>query len=162
VISGSTEDSGGPHIGDLHAGYFGDEIENKRNNILRIGFQNIGGFPSSKRKIKEDNIRMGLSKWEFDIFGCAETNLDWRLMTEDEKFPFRTKEWWDCQHISWSHNTTGSPSSSHQFGGTTIFSINQTAHRVLEKGWDTVALGRWTWTKYQGRKGQTLRVIAGY
>jgi len=51
-------------------------LENKRNNVLRIGFQNIGGFPTNKSKIKEDNIRIGLTKWEFDIFSCAETNLD--------------------------------------------------------------------------------------
>jgi hypothetical protein len=75
VISGNTEDSGGSHIGDLHVGYFGDVIENKRNNVLRIGFQNIGGLPTNKSKIKEDNIRIGLSKWEFDIFGCAETKI---------------------------------------------------------------------------------------
>jgi len=76
VISGNTEDSRGPHIGDLHVGYFGDVLENKRNNVLRIGFQNIGGFPTNKSKIKEDNIRIGLTMWEFDIFSCAETNLD--------------------------------------------------------------------------------------
>jgi len=162
VVSGDTEDSKGPHIGDLHVGIFGDVMENKRNNVLRIGFQNVGGFPINKSKIKEDNIRIGLTKWEFDIFGCAKMNLDWRTLPEDEKFPFRTREWWDCQHISWSHNTTSAPSSSHQFGGTAIFSINQTAHHVLEIGRDKTALGRWTWTKYQGRNGQTLQAIAGY
>jgi len=160
--SGNTEDSRGPPTGDLYVGIFGDVIENKRNNTLRIGFQNVGGFPSQKGKIKEDNIRIGLTKWEFDIFGCVETNLDWCTLPEEEKFPFRTKEWWDTQHISWAHNRTGTSGSTHQFGGAAIFSINHTAHRVIDKGADGSALGRWTWTKYQGKNGQTLRVIAGY
>jgi uncharacterized sporulation protein YeaH/YhbH (DUF444 family) len=34
-----------------------------------------------------------------------------------------------------------------QFGGTAIFTINDTSHRVLEKGFDSSNLGRWTWTK---------------
>jgi len=162
AASGNTEDSRGPHIGDLYTGCFGDVITNKSNNTLRIGFQNVGGFPIIKGKIIEDNIRMGLTKWEFDIFGCAETNLDWRIIPEEDKFPFRTKEWWETQHISWAHNRTGAPHSTHQYGGTAIFSINHLAHRVIEKGGDNTALGRWTWTKYQGKKGQTLRIVAGY
>jgi len=56
----------------------------------------------------------------------------------------------------------GTSGSTHQFGGSAIFSINHTAHRVIDKGADDSALGRWTWTKYQGKNGQTLRVIAGY
>jgi hypothetical protein len=82
AASGNTEDSRGPHIGDLYTGCFGDVITNKSSNTLRIGFQNVGGFPINKGKIKEDNTRMGLTKWEFDIFGCAETNLDWRILPE--------------------------------------------------------------------------------
>jgi len=160
--SGNTEDSRGPPTGALYVGIFGDVIENKCNNTLRIGFQNVRGFPIHKGKIKEDNIRMGLTKWEFNIFGCVETNLDWRTLPEEEKFPFRTREWWDTQHISWAHNRTGTSGSTHQFGGSAIFSINHTAHRVIDKGADGSALGRWTWTKYQGKNGQTLRVIAGY
>jgi hypothetical protein len=160
--SGNTEDSRGPHQGDLFVGNFGDVIKNKQNNTLRIGFQNVGGFPINKGKIKEDNIRIGLTKWDFDIFGCAEVNLDWRLIPEVDKLPFRTKEWWDAQHVSWAHNRNSAPSLPHQYGGTAIFSINQAAHRAIEKGLDKSGLGRWTWTKYQGKKGQTLRVIAGY
>jgi hypothetical protein len=158
--SGNTEDSRGPHQGDLFVGNFGDVIKNKQNNTLRIGFQNVGGFPINKGKIKEDNIRIGLTKWDFDIFGCAEVNLDWRLIPEVDKLLFRTKEWWDAQHVSWAHNRNNAPSLPHQYGGTAIFSINQAAHRAIEK--DKSGLGRWTWTKYQGKKGQTLRVIAGY
>jgi hypothetical protein len=59
-----------------------------------------GGSPTKLGKLKEDNIRQGIQKWEFDIFGMAETNLDWRMLSELEKLPHRTKEWWEHQHIS--------------------------------------------------------------
>jgi len=74
-----------------------------------VGFQNIGGFPKSRTKFKEEIIRQGLCKWDFDVFGMAETNLEWRLCQEENKIPFRTKEWWDHQHVSWSNNTTNPP-----------------------------------------------------
>jgi len=52
----------------------------KTSNTLRIGFQNVGGFPTQTGKIKEENIRIGVQKWDFDIFGMAEVNLDGPLV----------------------------------------------------------------------------------
>jgi hypothetical protein len=122
----------------------------------------VGGLPAQRGKIKEDIIRLGLYKYEFDIFGMAETNLDWRTLKEEEKLPLRTQEWWDAQHVSWTHNRTSTPRNSRQFGGTALFSINQAAHRVIDKGWDKTNLGRWTWTRYQGKNGHTLRIVVAY
>jgi hypothetical protein len=114
--------------------FFWDEIKKKGDNTLRIGFQNIGGFPVDKGKIKEEILRRGITKWDFDIFGCAETNIDWRKVPKESKLYFRTKEWWDSLHLSWSHNVTMKPVSARQFGGAAIFSIGKAAHRVVEKG----------------------------
>jgi hypothetical protein len=154
--SGSTEDSRGPLNGDLFTGCFGGVIECKRNNTPKIGFQNVGGFPCNKGKIKEDNIRMGLTKWDFDIFGCAETNLDWRTLPEEEKFPFRTREWWDTQHVSYAFNRTCLPSTTHQYGGTAIFSNYQVANRVIDKGYDDTALGWMVLDQISREKGTNI------
>jgi len=78
--SRASEDSGDLQKGDLYVFCFGDNIYVRQENILRIGFQNAGGFPTQKGKAKEDNIRQGILKWDFDIFGMVETNLDWRLL----------------------------------------------------------------------------------
>lgn len=67
----------------LPSNRFGDDIPQKRQKILRIGFQNIGGFSTTNHQLKDDLIRRGITKWEFDIFGLAETNIDWRLQHED-------------------------------------------------------------------------------
>jgi hypothetical protein len=92
----------------------------------------------------------------------AETSLDWRMCQEVNKIPFRTKEWWEHQHISWSHNTTWPPLKAHQFGGTALFSVNHAAHRVIAKGWYLSKLSRWSWTRYHGRSDHTLRIISAY
>jgi len=160
--SRDSEDSRGLQQGDLYVGKFGDCMYVKQENTLRIGFQNAGGFPTQLGKLKEDAIRQGLVRWEFDVFGMVETNLDWRVLKEQEKLPARTKEWWEHQHVSWSHNRTGTPRQPRQYGGTALFSVNKAAHRAVEKGYDSTNLGRWTWTRYKRKSHQTLRVITAY
>jgi hypothetical protein len=85
-----------------------------------------------------------MQKWEFDVFGMVKTNLDWRLVQEDEKPYARIKEWWDTLHLSWTHNTTMAPQAVKQFRGSEIFSIGNTASRVIDKGMDSMKLGRLT------------------
>jgi hypothetical protein len=148
--------------GYLYVGNFGDCIGMKQDNILRIGFQNVGGFLAQCGKIKEDNIRQGLLKWEFDFFGMVEMNLDWRVSKESEKLPARTREWWDQQYVSWAHNRTSYPYQARQYGGTALFAANKAAHRAIEKGIDDSGLGQWTWTRFTGKGNQTLRILVAY
>jgi len=150
------------HRSQISTESFGVVIPTKDNNVLRLGFQNIGGFPVDKSKQKEDTIFTGISMWSVNIFGVAETNLDWRLLPEDSKLHTRTKSWWTSLHISHAFNYTRPPIQPLQYGGTAIFSINKAAHRVMDKGQDASSLGRWCWTKYRGRNGHTLRVVSAY
>jgi hypothetical protein len=46
-------------------------LELKNGNTLRIGFQNIGGVPLEAGKAKDNSIRTGITKFNFDIFGIA-------------------------------------------------------------------------------------------
>jgi hypothetical protein len=141
---------------------FGDEISTKQKDTLRIAFQNIGGFLLNRTDIKEENLRSGINSWNFDIFGLVETNIDWRRQSENNNLWHRTREWWEHLHISHSHNTTFPPIEDKQFGGTALFTINDSAHRVTEKGKDNSNLGRWSWTKLQGKNGYNLTVLAAY
>jgi hypothetical protein len=126
---------------------FGDSIPLKQMNTLRLGFQNIGGLPLIGNKHKDDIMRCGISLWDFDIFGIAETNVDWRLVKEEDRLYLRTKEWWESVHISHSFNCSGTPVTAQQYGGTALFSISNASHRVIEKGADPFNLGRWSWTR---------------
>jgi hypothetical protein len=145
-----------------HTHCFGDDLPVKKKNILRIGFQNIGGFSTEPNNIKDDYIRFGLTHFDFDIFGITETNVDWRLQPEDNKLWSRTREWWEHLQISFTHNTTFPPLENRQFGGNAIFTMNETAHKVFDKGRDKSNLGRWTWTKLRGKNGHTLTIITAY
>jgi hypothetical protein len=96
-----------------------------------------------KKNTKKEVLRRGLVKWAFDIFGMAETNIDWRIMKVEDRLPLRTKEWWDSQHVCWAYNTMGSPRAARQFCGTVLFLVNKASHKVVDKGQDTSGLGRW-------------------
>jgi hypothetical protein len=90
----SSADIGDRQITACYEEHFRDVVSLKKENVLRIGFQNIGGFPKCRTKFKEEILRQGLCKLEFDVFGMAETNLDWRMCQGENKIPFRTQEWW--------------------------------------------------------------------
>ncbi len=45
----------------------------------------------SAREHKEEIIRQGIMKWEFDIFGCAKMNVNWRKVSEEENYSFKEK-----------------------------------------------------------------------
>jgi hypothetical protein len=95
--------------------YFGDIISKKRNNILRIGFQNIGGFSLDNNCYKDELLWKGANKYNF-ILGLAETNTDWKLINESGRLYSRTRGWWEALHISLSHNCTAALIRRQQWG----------------------------------------------
>jgi hypothetical protein len=54
------------------------------------------------------------------------------------------------------------PITEKQYGGTDIFSINNTAHRVIAKGYDNSHLGRWSWTTLRRKNEYKLTIITAY
>jgi hypothetical protein len=131
---------------------FGDNITKKKENKLRIGYQNIGGLSFNSESVKDDIIRQGINTFEFDIFGMSETNIEWRLIPEHHKLYFRTKYWWESSHVSHASNVTLAPVTRKQFGGVALFRVGPSKHRVAGKGIDKSLLGRWCWTLYREKK----------
>ena len=41
-------------------------------------------------------------------------------------------------------------------------SVGKKTHRVIRQGVDETGLGRWSWTRYRGKRDITLRVICAY
>jgi hypothetical protein len=96
------------------------------------------------------------------MVGFAEMNIDWRLVPEEAKLYYRTKEWWESVHISYNYNNRTNPNLVKQFGGTAVFSLNKAVHRVESKGGDPLNLGRWSWTRFHGKSNHHLCLISAY
>jgi len=128
----------------------------KGRNILRIGYLNIRGLQALSQSCKDDLLCAGITTYDFDVFGLGELNLDWRFIPENDKLYTRVRDWWESLHLSYGHNKTVPPSTRQKWGGTALLSINKASHRVISKGVDRLLLGRWSWTRYQGRNSHTL------
>jgi hypothetical protein len=72
----------------------------------------------NRESAKDDIIRMGISKYDFDIFGLSELNIDWRNIPEEDSLYGRTRYWWDSSHIVAANNCTTTNREVHQYGGT--------------------------------------------
>ena len=46
---------------------------------------NVGGLTPHKNTLKDDLLRQGVSTYDFDVFGMAETNLDWWMVKEEDR-----------------------------------------------------------------------------
>jgi hypothetical protein len=141
---------------------FWDKLTKKQKDHLRIGFLNIGSLSFQANNFKDEALRNGITTMEFNFFGVAETNIDWRLLREQDRLYARTKEWWESLHLSLSHNYATPPADRRQWGGNALFSIAKASHRVIEKRSDPLKLGRWSWTKFRGRDNHVLKVYCAY
>ena len=56
---------------------FGDELQAKRDNILRVGFQNIHNLPEDGRTCKSRQLVDYVVQKSFDCFMMAEVGLNW-------------------------------------------------------------------------------------
>ena len=50
----------------------------------------------------------------------------------------------------------------YQVGGVASFTKNKLAYRIMGKGIDMSNLGRWSWTKFQGKGGRVLKIVTAY
>ena len=61
---------------------YGDELEHKSEEVIRIGFQNVNGVKGRMDMAHE--IFDVISDKELDIFGVAETNMNWTDRSRQE------------------------------------------------------------------------------
>ena len=96
--------------------YFGEQLKDKKQGVLRIGFININSLSKHKATAKYDSIRSSLAAGEIDIIGLAETNKCWHLMESENTWKEVSKTWWKDSHSSISYKT-------HFFGKITTFCV---------------------------------------
>jgi hypothetical protein len=78
----------------------------KLDDTLHIGFQNVGGLPELSSHHKNDSFRSLILEYECNIFGIAETNLNWSALPAESQFYERTRNTWNKAHSSIPYNWT--------------------------------------------------------
>jgi hypothetical protein len=95
-----------------------------------------------------------------DMAALAKINTSWKMVQPCDRLRERMWGWFSAIHIANSYAYEFPVTSGNQAGGTAIFTLNDATHQVAEKTQDS--LGRWTSTRIQGRKNQSLRLISAY
>ena len=144
------------------ADYWGGSWQTKSQQTLRVGFCNIGGIGQTRKHIRNSQLRNMIDKYKIDIMGVAETNVNWKKVQHQDRLYERSKSWWEASRVHHASNLTDQTSPKHQFGGVANFSVGKISFRGQSHGKDPTNLGRWVWTRYNGKEGIKLKVITAY
>ena len=127
-----------------------------------MAFQNINGFPTSSRHPKNNQIQLAWEELDIDILGVSETNMFWPNLPFADRLQERLFGWFERLHINFAFTSKERAKERYQSGGTALFARNELASRALFSGRDPRGLGRWVWTRFQGKHNITLRVCFAY
>jgi hypothetical protein len=121
--------------------YWGDRIRPKEEYHLRILFQNINRFPMYSGDSKNKLIRACLKGIQANIFGLAELGLKWHKIPTKDRLWERTHGWLESIKVAVAYNQHEDHHQTVQWGGTSIWSIDNAVHRAIESGADLLGLG---------------------
>ncbi len=137
---------------------FGDVQQAKRDNILRVGFQNIHNLPVDCRTSKSRQLVDYVVQKDYDCFMMAEIGLNWTKISSNDRWFERISGKFRTSRSVFAHNATELHHSKVlQPGGVGLISTDDVTHRITATGTDLTGLGCWCWTRFQGKMGSTSR-----
>ena len=108
---------------------WGDDINNKHDNAIRISFQNVNGLMTGKTKkeqlLKPDQVRLYMKRQKIDIHMMAEINVKWHLVPKNQTIEEHSCGWFEDQKISTAYNLHDKICHRHQPGGVMIIAKNK-------------------------------------
>ena len=151
----------GRYVG-IHLGQdFGMITREKNNDVVRIGYGNINGFPAVMiNNPKVLALKKWMRKYDVDGFFGAEGNVNWKKMPTDGQLPefFRSENALRMVAAYNLHKNYGRK----QQGGTFSLAFGQLASAVKNVGVDNTGLGQWSWMLCQGRDGHKVWIVVAY
>ncbi len=146
-----------------HQDTWGQALNSKRPNTIRMLVQNIGGIDIHKRgSVKMAALHEFMENQQVDLVAITECNAAWSKIDPELWPQEQTRFWWDSAHWSLTHNRQDPDAAVYQPGGTGLLVVNQLAHRAQRPGDDTAGLGRWCWARLRGKGNKYLRLISAY
>ena len=142
--------------------YFGEQHTQKADGTLRIWFTNPCGIGIRHDDIKSyDSFKFLCKKSRCDIFGLAETNVQWHKLRGAATFYSRVKQSWKNFRTITCHNTH-EDLGINQRGGNCMAVTGQATIRMTKSGRDHANLGRWVWMEFSGKEAYSTRIYTAY
>ena len=131
----------------------------KTPNNFRLCFQNINGLPVEAKNEKHQLLLSSMKEIQADYFGMIELNVNFNCIHPNSMWRERFKIQQHTHHVYNQHSTS---TAKKLYGGVGAILSDNATHRCLESGEDPSGLGRWTWSKLQGKGGMILRIVTAY
>jgi exonuclease III len=138
---------------------WGDELNEKSDNTIRILAANVNGFSMDRRGGQYDNYCRVLRALQVDIACGQEHNLDTTKSAVRSILHNTTQQHWHRNRINFA-STPFQFENLYKPGGTFILSVGNITSRLSGRFQDK--WGRWTSQTYSGREGRSLTVISAY
>jgi hypothetical protein len=149
-----------PDMNELYV--WGDRQKEKSEHSMRIGLMNIHGFPLEKSTDKLSNIASFIDSHQLDVFGMTEINTHWKNLPSDLRMEARTVGWFQKHKFVTAYHEKWDTAVPLQFGGVSLWAMDDIVHRIDGTGIDESGLGRWVWQRLQGKGGVALRMVTAY
>ena len=119
----------------------------------------ITGDPETYTKL-ESFIKQ-MHTWEVDISVLSESCIEWRDVIPRRVVTDISKKY--DTGGTWTVSTSSCYSGSFvKPGGALVYSSGNLSGKIMERGTDPWKHGRWSYVRYQGKKGNSLMIIGGY
>jgi hypothetical protein len=142
---------------------FGERMQAKRDDVFRVGLQNITNLSEKKNVSKSRQIISYIVQKQFDVFMMTEVGLCWKFVALTDQWFERIFGKFRSSRSCFGYNKTElDKSKTLQPGGVGIIAVDDSSHRVTLQGRDESGLGRWAWLKLQGRQGVSTIVVTVY
>lgn len=134
---------------------WGNNPHFKPPHSVRLAFQNVRGIGSVSEPASE--IFDVMAEYNIDIFGCAETNVNWTINLKDRATAAMKLRFGSGQLIAAS--TTGSREGYLQ-GGVALLVTGKSTTRIVKRGTDS--LGRFAWVRMTTPGGRGILIVTAY
>ena len=130
----------------IQAAIFGDYLVEKKENEVRIGFQNFNRMSGKHNDPADASLKSWITENNFDVFGILEVNLFWPKVSRSLQFHDQISAWWQPgQHqsvVAYNRNEKRKLRSILHYGGTAQISRENASLRIQASGEDPRGLGR--------------------
>lgn len=146
---------------------FGDSIQQKDPDTIRVFFQNVKGLTFTTGMEDYYYYIQGLTAFQIDIAGLCKTNTAWQHSHLQADFRKQIRRHYRQSRVHFGSPTKSidncSERSTYQSGGNlTMVSGNMTSSSFGNNIEDPTGLGRWSGISFRGKEKYILTVITAY
>ncbi len=144
--------------------HWGDKLIKKSLSHLRLYFQNIHGLKTDDLLTDWNDVRSHMKENEIDVFGMAETNIDWNPSIRNKLYT-QLRQHMECTGNKAKLLATSSDEPTiglKQYGGVAMVTHGDIVGRIGRSGNDEHGLGRWVYMTIQGKEGRKVVVVTLY